>query len=500
MQTFEHQLMVNGRLRSFEGYVVASGADEALIMTHETSDRRQTEADLRASEERWQLVLQANNDGIWDWNLVTNQTFYSSRWKAMLGFSDDELPNHHSTWDQLVHPDDHDWVTAAVQAHLAGETPYYATEYRMRCKDGSYNWILDRGQALWDASGRATRIVGSHTDITHRKQAEATLQQAKEAAEKANRAKSEFLANMSHELRTPLNAILGFTQILNRDPAITPEQQSNLEIVIRSGEHLLDLINDVLEMSKIEAGILTLNTSDFDLLALLDSIAAMLQLRAESKGLQLQFDLDAQLPRYIRADQSKLRQVLINLLGNALKFTSEGHVMLTATATVAADNPSAQLNFSIADTGPGIAAYEIPTLFDAFVQTEAGRNSQQGTGLGLPISRKFVQLMGGDITVESVVGQGTTFDFSVRVVCAEGAAGDRRQPTRKVLGLVPGQPTYRILAVDDKWENRQLLVKLLSPLGLEVREAADGQEAIALWESWEPHLIWMDMRMPVLDG
>ncbi len=502
IQTFEHQLTVASKVHSYVGRVVASGEDEAILLIRDVTDSRQVAAELQASEERWQLVLRGNNDGIWDWDLTTNETFYSPRWKAMLGFTDDELPNHHSTWDQLIHPEDRDWVTAAVQAHLAGETPYYAAEYRMRCKDGSYCWILDRGQALWDTDGKASRLVGSHTDITDRKQVEVALQQAKEAAEKANKAKSEFLANMSHELRTPLNAILGFTQILNRDPTITPEQRSNLEIVTRSGEHLLDLINDVLEMSKIEAGILTLNESSFDLLTLLESIEAMLQLRAESKGLILAFDLAPDLPRYIQTDQSKLRQILINLLGNAIKFTSEGSVRLTAAlkSAAAAEDAQIELDFSVADTGPGIAAHEIGSLFEAFVQTETGRKSQQGTGLGLPISRKFVQLMGGDIQVQSTLGQGTTFQFTAQVQRVESASSSSNQPIRKVLGLAPEQPTYRILAVDDKWENRQLLVKLLTPLGLEVREAENGREAIEIWEAWEPHLIWMDMRMPVMDG
>ncbi|MFB2983105.1 GAF domain-containing protein [Microseira sp. BLCC-F43] len=338
------------------------------------------------------------------------------------------------------------------------------------------------------------------------------LQKAKEAADNANKAKSEFLANMSHELRTPLNAILGFSQILNRNQSLAPEHQQFLGIINRSGEHLLELINDILEMSKIESGRVALNENDFDLYRLLNSLEEMLRLKAESKGLQLTFSRSNDVTQFIITDESKLRQVLINLLGNAIKFTEKGSVTLRVTVREKSNSqlPSFpgsawernyQLHFEIEDTGPGIAPEEIDKLFRAFEQTKTGLKSNQGTGLGLCISQKFVQLMGGEITVSSQPGEGAKFGFNILASSVENPRLETNQHiVKKVVGLAPNQPSYRILAVEDKPSNRLLLVEFLTSLGFEVREAENGQEAIEIWESWEPHLICMDWRMPVMDG
>ncbi len=335
-------------------------------------------------------------------------------------------------------------------------------------------------------------------EIVERKQAE-------EAAEAANHAKSAFLANMSHELRTPLNAILGFAQLLSRSQNLEAEQQANLNIIHRSGEHLLTLINDVLDMSKIEAGRTTLNEKDFNLYPMLDDVVNMFRLKAEKKGIQVCFDQTADVPQYIRTDEVKLRQVLINLLGNAIKFTQEGDVTLRVGAKggrlkVNGERLTVHLLFEISDTGPGIAPEELEILFEAFVQTATGRSAQEGTGLGLPISRKFVQLMSGDISVKSEVGHGTLFTFDIQCEVADSIDNRQSSIVNRVVGLEPDQPTYRLLVVDKIAENRRLLNKLLHPLGFEVQEAAHGQEALDIWKTWEPHLIWMDILMPVMDG
>jgi len=336
---------------------------------------------------------------------------------------------------------------------------------------------------------------------------------AEKAAAAASKAKSEFLANMSHELRTPLNAILGFTQVMSRDVKITPEQREYLGIINRSGEHLLDLINDVLDLSKIEAGIVSLYESSFDLYRLLDNLEEMFQIKAEQKNLNLVFLVAPNVPQSIKTDAKKLRVCLINLIGNAIKFTEQGTVTLRvnlATETLTAQNPSdtdssslpafpPRLRFEVEDTGAGISPAEIDHLFDAFVQTETGQKMAEGTGLGLTITRKFVQLMGGTITVSSVVGKGTIFKFDIKINPAD-VYPVIPKPRQRVLCLEPNQPIYRILVADDTPENRLLLIKLLEPIGFEVREAANGIKCLALWESWQPHLIFMDTRMPMMDG
>ncbi len=339
-------------------------------------------------------------------------------------------------------------------------------------------------------------------DISKLKKTEIALKQAKETADAANLAKSQFLSNMSHELRTPLNIILGFTQLMLRNRSLNSQQQEYLDTINRSGEDLLTLINDVLEMSKIEAGRITLNETNFNLYGLLDRLQQMFALKARSRGLELIFERSHAIPQYICADESKLRQVLVNLLGNAIKFTQMGQVTLQVEAlsqTITPDHPIT-LRFSVEDTGCGIADSDFNRLFEPFVQTEAGQKAQEGTGLGLPISQRFVRLMGGDITVNSTVGQGSTFTFDIQTRAVILDTLPTPALSQQVIGLEKGQPTYRILIVEDKLENRQLLLELLTPVGFEVREAVNGQEAIDLWESWSPDLIWMDLRMPIMNG
>ncbi|MBD2388386.1 MASE1 domain-containing protein [Cylindrospermum sp. FACHB-282] len=332
-------------------------------------------------------------------------------------------------------------------------------------------------------------------------ESEAKAQELATKAEAANKAKSAFIANMSHELRSPLNAVLGFSQLMLRANNLPPDQHENAGIIYRSGDYLLTLINNILDLSKIEAGKATLNIHDFDLYRLLNDLEDMLHLQATNAGLELIFERSEGVPRHICTDEVKLRQVLINLLTNGIKFTSAGVIVLSVVQGNEPTTDVLTLYFSVRDTGVGIARAELPKLFDAFTQAQAGREMQEGTGLGLAISRKFVQLMGGEIQVESQLGKGTTFHFYIHAKLGkETIINNSVEERQRVLGLAPGQPTYKILVVDDKPINRQLLFKLLSPLGFEIKEASNGQEAIAIWDEWEPHLIWMDMRMPIMDG
>ncbi len=314
---------------------------------------------------------------------------------------------------------------------------------------------------------------------------------AEEAAEAANRAKSAFLANMSHELRTPLNAVLGFAQLMGRERDRTVRDRERLSLIQRSGEHLLALINDVLSIAKIEAGRLVVTETAFDLPRLLGDIGGMIRVRAEAKGLRLVVDADGSLPRTVLGDEGKLRQVFINLLGNAVKFTDAGVVTVRARWT------DGRARFEVEDTGCGITREDVAAIFEAFAQAEAGRVAE-GTGLGLTISQQFVRLMGGEIRVESEPGRGSRFSFEIPLPATERTA--EAATSRRVAGLEPGQPGWRVLVVDDLGENRELLVELLASAGFEVRQAANGREALEVVDGWHPHLVFLDWRMPVMDG
>jgi len=332
-------------------------------------------------------------------------------------------------------------------------------------------------------------------DITDRIKFEKELEQAKEAADSANRSKSEFLASMSHELRTPLNAILGFSQLLARSSNLNREQREFISAIERGGEHLLELINDVLTISKIEAGKIELNPSSFHLGRLLELIEEMMQVRAKAKGIYLRFTVEEGTPLLITTDQGKLKQVIINLLSNAIKFTKVGGVDLYVCL-----QDARHLKFVVTDTGVGIAEEELGNLFGAFVQTSSGKNSQEGTGLGLAISNRFVQLMGGEFQVYSKVNCGSSFHFTIEFEPAQPEDIPQQSSKQRVIGIAPGQPKFRILVVEDRADNRYLLTQLLESVGFEVCTATNGQEGIEMWQSWHPHLIWMDMNMPVMDG
>jgi PAS domain S-box-containing protein len=336
------------------------------------------------------------------------------------------------------------------------------------------------------------------------------LKLAKEAAESASRSKAAFLANMSHELRTPLNAILGFAQLMLYDQELNEQHQTDLQTICNSGNHLLTMINDILEMSKLEAGSVLLREKECSLYDIVDTARDMLYLKAQEKDLSFDVSIQQDVPPYIYTDEGKLRQILINLIGNAIKFTDSGHILVRVDVRNLPDSldritgevseiPRC-LCFEVEDTGAGISEAEVSTLFQPFVQTASGKRSQEGTGLGLSISYNYVRLMGGQMFVISKVGEGSTFRFYIPVKSLDLFSIDSPPKSlRRVIGT-EGNQVFRVLIAEDMRLNRQLLTRILSPLGIEVREVTNGQDAIDVWQSWSPHLIWMDIRMPIMNG
>ncbi len=501
VQVYEQQLLVEGEVSHEEVRVAPINTEEVLFIIRDISQRKRAEMERdRFFTLSLDLLCVADFDGYF--------RRLNPAWGRVLGYSEAEFQA--APFLSWVHPEDQTSTLAAIATLSQGQT-FLQFENRYRAKDGSYRWLS------WAAVPfvKERLIYAVARDVSEQKQTEAALLAAKNAAEVANTAKSQFLATMSHELRTPLNAILGFSQLLGHDPRLEGKQRDYVSIIERSGEHLLELINDVLSMSKIEAGQVSLDRAPFDLEQLLTTLYDMFQLKARSKGLTLTFEQEPQLPARVSGDASKLRQVLINLLGNAVKFTQQGSVTLRVTVAEAG-----LFMFQVCDTGPGIAAADLPRIFEPFTQSETGRKSQQGTGLGLPISLRFVQLMGGTLTVRS---QGTRLQsqpegpltsqpdpdplqvgacFMALLPLEPAPASPAIAPpqARGIIGLAADQPSCRILIVEDAADNRRLLRDILQPLGFVLREATDGEAALNLWRTWQPEAILMDIQMPGLDG
>jgi len=499
-------------------YFKYGGREYNLALVRDITERKRAEEALRRSEAYLAEGQRLSHTGSWAWSPLTLRGLYwSDELCRIYGLNPEEgLPTAETFW-QRIHPEDLGPARELLMK-AAQQSMHYEHEHRIVLPDGTVKHIHAIGHPVLDENGRLIEYVGTAIDVTERKRAEDELRkhrenledmvrhrteqlaEAKARAEAANREKSRFLANMSHELRTPLNAILGFSRLLKSGPDVTPRQQEALDIIVRSGEHLLNLINNVLDMAKIESGGVALEESEADLHQLVHEIQSLMGVGAAEKGLRFNLERAPDLPRFVAVDASKLRQVLINLVGNAIKYTDAGGVKLRAGLTSQDGPERAHVRFEIEDSGPGIRQQDLHRIFFPFVQLGEQAPTRAGTGLGLAICKQYFELMGGQVGVASEPGKGSVFFFSIPVRVLP-SVGEPDEPTRgRVLGLAEGEPCYRLLIVEDQAENRLLLRRLLDPLGFELREAVNGQEAVTLFEQWHPDLIWMDIRMPVMDG
>lgn len=465
----------------------------------EIAERQLAQDKLERMSRQNQLILNSAGEGIYGLDLDGKVTFVNPAGATLLGYPVAELLGkpmletvHHTKSDGTPNRRE----DCAIYSGLTDGIVHQADTEIMWRKDGTSFPVEYTSTPILE-NDKPVGVVVTFQDITERKQTEEAMKQAKETAERANRAKSDFLASMSHELRTPLNGILGYAQLLKRDSELGERQQAGVDVIRRCGDHLLTLINDILDLSKIEAQKLELQLTDFRLPDFLQQIVNIILVRAEQAGLSFLYEPDPDLPIMVRGDEKRLRQVLLNLLSNAVKFTEKGtvtfHVGYNPITT-----EQGTFRFRVSDTGRGIPEEKLEEIFLPFQQVGEHSRQHEGTGLGLAITKKLVGMMGGAMDVSSTVDKGSTFLITLELPTVEDVAPATSDFERTIIGL-KGAPK-RLLVVDDKWENRAILVNMLAPLGFELREAADGRECLAKANEQRPDLIFMDLVMPVMDG
>lgn len=493
------------------GRVVEWSADgKPLLMsgTHiDISDQKQKAFELSEQRRRLNDILTGTNVGTWEWNVQTGSVVFNERWADIIGYRLEELgPVSIETWTSFAHPDDLRISVELLDKHFTGLLPFYECEARMRHKDGHWVWVLDRGRvATWTEDGKPLLMSGTHQDITVRKNAELALVDAKHAAEEASLAKSRFLATMSHEIRTPMNGILGMAQLLLGSSMSSAEQQDCLRTILNSGQTLLVLLNDILDLSKVEAGKLLLEIGVFEPHQILHELQVLFADNARTKGLQLDAVWTGPAGGSFRGDAHRLRQMLSNLINNAIKFTSKGAVTVSG-SELTGDGGGSLLEFSVTDTGIGVSVEQQALLFKPFSQADNSTTRQYGgTGLGLSIVRNLAQLMGGEVGVESEPGKGSRFWFRVRadrVPVGEERKQLERESATPSDSIAQPQLRGSVLIVEDNVTNQHVLQMLLPKFGLQTMLARNGQEAVDLVVNRGEHvdLILMDLHMPVLSG
>ncbi len=490
-----------GRVRWIDekGSITRNAAGEAIRIIGamiDVTDLKSAQAALLAAEERLARAVRGTQDGLWEFNAAGMSFWFAPRFAQMLGYERDELRTDLDSFLDLTHPDDRARVRADFWEHLGSDSPY-DVEFRLRHKQGHYEWVRSRAQSGWDARGQSANLAGSIQLITDRKEAERTRLEAVRIAEAANRAKSDFVANMSHEIRTPMNGVIGMTELL-LDTPLDALQRDYAETIRESGASLLTVINDILDFSKVEAGKLELESLDVDLRDTCEDVARMLSIQAHAKGLELTAQIDARLPRLVKGDPGRIRQILLNLAGNAVKFTEKGEVGLEIKVLETGEQGT-RVRCEVRDTGIGIPADRLPGLFSPFMQVDSSTTRKfGGTGLGLSIVRRLAELMGGETGVESVEGSGSLFWFTAHFA----PVTDASPPAYLAPASIQGQ---RVLVVDDNATNRKVLMGQLLLCGVDPVAASSADEALALMRqsaaAGRPYAAaLLDHLMPDCDG
>jgi PAS domain S-box-containing protein len=483
------------RVASFSIQPVRNEKNEVeffILQASDITERKAAQEALKESEERWRLAIMGMNDGIWDHGLDRDSYYYSPRYKEMLGYADHEIENVAGIWERLVHPEDRDYVTDQVNKYLTREVPEFKVMFRMQHKDTSWRWVLSRGVAFWE-NDVPVRFTGAHADMTE-------LQQAIENAEAASRAKSEFLANMSHEIRTPMNAVIGITSLL-QGHRLTPEKHEELVHTLHvSAQSLMDLINDLLDISKIENDHMEFENIPFNLAELIEEIISIMSVRAKEKLIDLTISYDPKLNTDFIGDPLRLRQVVMNIVSNAVKFTERGTVNVQIDSTDNNENSMMDIGIDVVDTGIGISPEKMELIFGKFSQADSSMTRKYGgTGLGLSISKSLIELMGGSISVISTLGLGSRFTIHIPLKPALPGMYKHKKTLYEAPKNIDGKHP-KILLVEDYKGNVVVATAMLESYGYDWELADNGREAVELVKRNEYDLILMDVQMPQMDG
>ena len=490
---FQDETWVDFSARLIDFY----GKPAFLATALDISDRLQGEVQENNSRDRLSLLHLASNDGVFDYDMSSEELYLSPKWKEVLGFQEHEIENNLTAWESLVHPEDKPFALDLFDHIKKGLVPQKAAEFRLQCSDGTYKWVEVKISVVFDEHNQPIRVLGTQSDVSENRIRNQELITAKEKAEEAAKAKSSFISSVSHEIRTPLNAIIGLVDLLSQDKALNEQQAENLSSLKFSSNHLLGIINDVLDFSKLEAGKINLDKADFNLEQLVNETSRAIEFKASEKGVPIKVRINPNVPQTVIGDAGRLRQVLLNLLGNAVKFTSEGHIDVYV-KMLERSGQNCRLRFSVSDTGIGIPEEKRQSIFDSFTQAEVNTfRKYGGTGLGLSISKKLVELQGGEIGLKSIEGIGSTFWFELPLEISEKKmeveAGRTSHEVKDLHGL-------RILLVEDDRMNQFVMSQFFKKWNAKIELAENGRLAIEKLSEETYDLVLMDVHMPEMDG